>query len=44
MRVNIIPLCFAYGELRAAWRSAVRRDNLIPWAIARDYFRKPHAI
>lgn len=39
MRVLVIPDYFDYREHLVMWRNAAKRDGLIPWELAREYFR-----
>jgi len=39
--VSILPLEWDFIPLRRYWRKQVESQSLIPWSLARDYFRKP---
>jgi hypothetical protein len=41
MLVSVLPAEFDFREHLYLWKKYKARDQLIPWEIARDYFRKP---
>lgn len=43
MNVSVLPLEWDKYPLRVFWRKQVTSDSLIPWTLAREYFRKPAA-